>query len=106
MAAETRTNPMTAAQAPMSTAPAPGVPAEPVRTIDLPVEGMTCASCVARVERAIRAVPGVADVAVNLATERARVTAAPGVTAARSWRRSIGLATASAPRPWTSQSRA
>jgi Cu+-exporting ATPase len=39
---------------------------------------MTCASCVARVERAVRAVPGVADVSVNLATERASVTATPG----------------------------
>ncbi|MGL4324587.1 MAG: heavy metal translocating P-type ATPase [Beijerinckiaceae bacterium] len=38
------------------------------------IEGMTCASCVAHVERAIRAVPGVADVQVNLATERAAVT--------------------------------
>ena len=40
----------------------------------VPVEGMTCASCVGRVERAIRAVPGVTDVSVNLATERAEVT--------------------------------
>ncbi|HWQ10010.1 MAG TPA: cation-translocating P-type ATPase, partial [Holophaga sp.] len=35
------------------------------------VEGMTCASCVRRVEKALAAVPGVADVAVNLATEEA-----------------------------------
>src|SRR5690606_24127461 len=41
--------------------------------IDLQVDGMTCASCVARVEKAIRAVPGVASVNVNLATERATV---------------------------------
>jgi len=34
---------------------------------------MTCASCVGRVEKAIRAVPGVTDVSVNLATERAEV---------------------------------
>ena len=46
--------------------------------IDLGIAGMTCASCAGRVERAIRAVPGVADVAVNLSTERARVTFAPG----------------------------
>src|SRR5579872_4178294 len=38
------------------------------------IEGMSCASCVARIEKAIRAVPGVADVAVNLATNRADVT--------------------------------
>ena len=43
------------------------------------ISGMTCASCVARVEKAIRAVPGVLDAGVNLATERASVqgTAAP-----------------------------
>jgi Cu+-exporting ATPase len=48
--------------------------AEPGETVSLPVEGMTCASCVGRVERAIRAVPGVAGASVNLATEKAEVT--------------------------------
>ncbi|WP_246299688.1 heavy metal translocating P-type ATPase [Sinorhizobium psoraleae] len=51
--------------------------AEPIagsaRTASIPVEGMTCASCVARVEKAIRAVPGVMSASVNLATERADV---------------------------------
>ncbi|HET9650750.1 MAG TPA: heavy metal translocating P-type ATPase [Usitatibacter sp.] len=47
---------------------APGV-------VDLKVEGMTCASCVARVEKALRKVPGVVDASVNLATETATVTA-------------------------------
>jgi Au+-exporting ATPase len=42
-------------------------------TISLPIEGMTCASCVGRVERALKAVPGVLDASVNLATERADV---------------------------------
>lgn len=37
------------------------------------ISGMTCASCVARVEKALRAVPGVQDASVNLATERASV---------------------------------
>ncbi|MBS1183848.1 MAG: heavy metal translocating P-type ATPase [Proteobacteria bacterium] len=46
----------------------------PVRTISLPIEGMTCASCVGRVERVLKAVPGVETVAVNLATERASIT--------------------------------
>ena len=43
-------------------------------SIDLGVGGMTCASCVARVERALRKVPGVQDATVNLATESARIT--------------------------------
>ncbi|SDZ05544.1 Cu+-exporting ATPase [Variovorax sp. YR266] len=42
-------------------------------TLDLSVGGMTCASCVMRVERALKNVPGVQDVSVNLATESARV---------------------------------
>ncbi len=42
-------------------------------TITLPIEGMTCASCSARVERAIRKVSGVQTVSVNLATERATI---------------------------------
>jgi len=45
------------------------------------VEGMTCASCVRRVEKALAAVPGVSGVEVNLATEEASV-AAPGVAEA------------------------
>ncbi|NYT25872.1 copper-translocating P-type ATPase [Alcaligenaceae bacterium] len=47
--------------------------------ITLPIEGMSCASCVGRVEAALRKVEGVRDVAVNLATERADVQAGPGV---------------------------
>ncbi|WP_312143875.1 heavy metal translocating P-type ATPase [Brevundimonas sp.] len=43
------------------------------RILDFPVIGMTCASCVGRVERAIRAVPRVNEAHVNLASERARV---------------------------------
>ncbi|CAI0705043.1 heavy metal translocating P-type ATPase [Serratia liquefaciens] len=42
--------------------------------LSLPVEGMTCASCVGRVERALKAVPGVQTATVNLATERADIT--------------------------------
>ncbi|MEN9314239.1 MAG: copper transporting P-type ATPase [Pseudomonadota bacterium] len=47
----------------------------------LSVSGMTCASCVGRVERALRKVPGVTDAAVNLATERATVRFAAGEVA-------------------------
>jgi Au+-exporting ATPase len=50
-------------------------------TIELAVEGMSCASCVGRVERALQAVPGVSGAAVNLATERATVHGAAGVDA-------------------------
>jgi len=39
--------------------------------ITLPIEGMTCASCVARVERSISKIEGISDVVVNLATEKA-----------------------------------
>ncbi len=45
---------------------------------DLAVTGMTCASCAARVEKALRRVPGVASAEINLATERARVVWAQG----------------------------
>ena len=46
-------------------------------TLDIGIGGMTCASCSARVERALKKVPGVHDVAVNLATESARIVYAP-----------------------------
>jgi len=44
-----------------------------VRSLTLPVEGMTCASCVLRVEKAVRKVEGVSEAAVNLAGENVRV---------------------------------
>ncbi|SAK61577.1 cation-transporting ATPase membrane protein [Caballeronia pedi] len=50
------------------------------RTAELAVTGMTCASCVARVEKVLRRVPGVESVAVNLATEKATVHASGAVT--------------------------
>ena len=46
-------------------------------TIQLPVEGMSCAACAARVEKALGDMPGVSDAAVNFATERARVSYDP-----------------------------
>ena len=45
-------------------------------SLDLSIGGMTCASCVRRVERALGKVAGVTSVSVNLATELARVTGA------------------------------
>ena len=50
------------------------------RTAQLAVSGMTCASCVARVEKVLKRVPGVESVAVNLATEKAIVHANGAVT--------------------------
>ncbi len=45
----------------------------PVQSLELAIEGMTCASCVGRVERALLKVPGVRSASVNLANERARI---------------------------------
>ena len=49
--------------------------------LSLPIEGMTCAACAGRVERALRKVPGVEEVQVNPATDRAEVLGSAGVTA-------------------------
>ena len=46
-------------------------------TVEFPVTGMTCASCVRRVEKALGRVEGVGEVGVNLATERAKVVYDP-----------------------------
>ncbi len=48
-------------------------------TLELPITGMTCASCVRNVERALKKPNGVLGVNVNLATEKATVTYLPGV---------------------------
>ncbi len=50
-----------------------------MQTIDLPIRGMTCASCVATIERALRRVPGVQTAAVDLAAAQATVTYDPTV---------------------------
>ncbi|HEY0215957.1 MAG TPA: heavy metal translocating P-type ATPase [Cellulomonas sp.] len=55
---------------------APAAPVAPVATVDLAVSGMTCASCVARVEKRINRVPG-ARATVNLALETAHVELTP-----------------------------
>ncbi|MEI4493923.1 heavy metal translocating P-type ATPase [Mameliella alba] len=49
------------------------IPPQASETVQIPIEGMTCASCVGRVEKALSAVPGVLSASVNLATERAEV---------------------------------
>jgi Cu+-exporting ATPase len=50
------------------------------KVLTISVGGMTCASCVARVERALKKVPGVAEATVNLATEKATVKVTDGAT--------------------------
>ena len=58
-------------------------------TLDLGVGGMTCASCVSRVEKALKKVPGVQDATVNLATESARITYAASAQAEALLRRAV-----------------
>ena len=50
--------------------------------LNIQIEGMTCASCVGRVERALKKLPGVSEVSVNLATEEAHVVADPAQVSA------------------------
>jgi Cu+-exporting ATPase len=57
---------------------APTLPA-----LTVPVEGMSCASCVGRVERALRKAPGVVEATVNLASETATVRGTAGAAAVR-----------------------
>ena len=68
--------------APAAMPPAPAG-AKALNRITLPVEGMSCASCIGRVERALAAVPGAADVSVNLATGRASLELPEGTSPLR-----------------------
>jgi Cu+-exporting ATPase len=52
------------------------------QSLDLPVTGMSCASCAGRVEKALRALPGVTSASVNLAAESAHVVFAAAATPA------------------------
>ena len=60
-----------------------------VDKITLPIGGMTCASCVAHVEGGLRQVPGVLNVNVNLATERATVEMIPGAATLADLKRAV-----------------
>jgi Cu+-exporting ATPase len=59
----------------VSPRPPQSTPDSEAASYDLAIEGMTCASCSGRVERALRKLPGVSEASVNLASETARVTA-------------------------------
>jgi Cu+-exporting ATPase len=62
---------------------------EPIRR-DLPIQGMTCASCVRRVERALLSVDGVSEATVNLVTEKATVSWDPGRVSVEDLARAVG----------------
>ena len=64
----------------------------PTETVTLPIGGMTCASCVNHVERALKKVPGVVEANVNLATEKATVTYIPGVAGLADFKRAVAEA--------------
>jgi len=62
---------------------------QPRQALTLPVEGMTCASCVSHVEGALGEVPGVSDVVVNLATGKANLTYDPTTASLADLRRAV-----------------
>jgi Cu+-exporting ATPase len=70
-----------------------------VESLEFPVGGMTCANCSGRVERALRAEPGVAAASVNLATGIARVELTPGATDAARLREAVREAGYEVPEP-------
>jgi P-type Cu+ transporter len=55
-------------------------PATPTTTVTIPVSGMTCAACQARVQRTLTKTPGVADASVNLMTGDARISYDPALS--------------------------
>jgi len=59
------------------------------RKVTLPITGMTCASCVARVEKALKSVPGVEQANVNLATEKATLEFDPHRVAIADLRKAV-----------------
>ena len=82
---------------PTDTQPRPAAGASPTTEVTFPVTGMTCASCVRRIEKALNRVEGVTEASVNLATEKASVVFDPALCRSsssrrRSRRRATGLA--------------
>ena len=60
-----------------------------ISELDIGIEGMTCASCVSRVEKALAKVPGVTTATVNLATETARIHFTPSEQIEAKLRRAV-----------------
>jgi Cu+-exporting ATPase len=60
--------------------------------VTFPVTGMTCASCVRRIEKALTRVDGVQEASVNLATERAKVLFDPSLASADQMRAAVARA--------------
>jgi len=61
-------------------------------TLELSIQGMSCASCVARVEKSLAALPGVQDAHVNFATETARIRYAPSSVGLDDFKRAVSQA--------------
>ncbi len=61
----------------LSTPPPRPAPRQHLKKIELPVTGMSCASCVARIEKGLSRMSGIVDAKVNLATEKATITFDP-----------------------------
>src|SRR3954466_6473615 len=73
--------------------------AQATSRVDLPIRGMTCASCVSRIERGLAGLPGVADAHVNLATETATVLYDECATEPAAFRARVAELGYSAPEP-------
>ena len=56
---------------------APNPAAENLKTVEFPVSGMSCASCVARIEKGLSKMSGIQEAKVNFASEKATVTFDP-----------------------------
>ena len=76
-----------------------GTEAEQTQRVDLPIAGMTCASCVGRVERGLGSLDGVSECRVNLATETATVLYDESVTGPDAFRTKVADLGYSVPEP-------
>ncbi len=67
---------------------APVVVADKER-LDLPIEGMSCASCAGRIEKGLAELPGVSEATVNFATQKATILFDPGATGPEAFRAKV-----------------